>query len=51
MKEKLNLTNLTKMTKKDLQATKGGLFCPCLCRCADPYDRLAEANIQLVYEK
>ncbi|MCX6581144.1 MAG: hypothetical protein NT166_13275 [Candidatus Aminicenantes bacterium] len=24
MKEKLNLTNLTKMTKKDLQATKGG---------------------------
>jgi natural product precursor len=33
MKEKLNLTCLTKMTKKDLQATKGGLICVCHCIC------------------
>jgi natural product precursor len=33
MKEKLNLTSLTKMTKKDLQATKGGLVCQCRCIC------------------
>ncbi|MDQ1352687.1 MAG: hypothetical protein QG657_2993 [Acidobacteriota bacterium] len=34
MKEKLNLTNLTKMTKKDLQETKGGdppPICYCVC--------------------
>lgn len=34
MKEKLNLTNLTKMTKKDLQETKGGDYHPiCTCVC------------------
>lgn len=33
MKEKLNLTNLTRMTKKDLQKTKGGVICHCACPC------------------
>lgn len=33
MKEKLNLTNLTKMTKKDLQDIKGGRACFCMCNC------------------
>jgi hypothetical protein len=33
MKEKLNLVRLTKMTKKDLQETKGGLLCRCFCIC------------------
>jgi len=32
MREKLNLSNLTKMTEKNLKETKGGLKPPyCLC--------------------
>jgi hypothetical protein len=33
MKEKLNLASLTKMAKKDLQETKGGITYTCICFC------------------
>jgi natural product precursor len=47
MKEKLNLTNLTKMSKKDLQETKGGLVCRCICICTIFPDESSETENSL----
>jgi hypothetical protein len=50
MKEKLNLTNLTKMTKKNLQETRGGHPpCACLQCCTSHNDLAVDTEAMQVY--